>query len=235
MSYCVNCGVELDNSAKKCALCATPVVNPNALIKPEDAIDPFPKRVVIPSAVRRRYGAFLASMVILIPNIVCLIINLVFEFGYLWATYLNASSAMFWLLFIFPFFFNKPKSYILVPLDALGAFLYTAVFYSVEHGEGWLFGLALPMILVVAAFVFSVAEWIKFKRLDWPILVTSLLIQVAVLSFAVEFLFRYYYSLSLLPIVSIIVSACCLALIAFFLAVLKNKRLRAWLSRKFFI
>ena len=37
MSYCVNCGVELDNSAKKCALCATPVVNPNALVKPEDA------------------------------------------------------------------------------------------------------------------------------------------------------------------------------------------------------
>ena len=28
MSYCVNCGVELDDSAKKCALCDTPVINP---------------------------------------------------------------------------------------------------------------------------------------------------------------------------------------------------------------
>ena len=28
MSYCVNCGVELDPSAKKCALCSAPVYNP---------------------------------------------------------------------------------------------------------------------------------------------------------------------------------------------------------------
>ena len=30
MSYCVNCGVELDASAKKCPLCDTPVYNPKA-------------------------------------------------------------------------------------------------------------------------------------------------------------------------------------------------------------
>ena len=31
MSYCVNCGVELDNSTLKCPLCDTPVINPNIL------------------------------------------------------------------------------------------------------------------------------------------------------------------------------------------------------------
>ena len=235
MSYCVNCGVELDDSAKKCALCSTPVVNPNALVKPEDAVDPFPQRIIIPSEVRRRYGAFIASMVILIPNIVCLLINLMFDFGYNWATYLNATSALLWLLIVFPLLLKKPKSYIVVPIDAVGAFLYTAVFYSVEHGEHWLFELALPLILVVAAFAISVAEWIKHKRLDWTILVISILLQIIVLSFAVELLFRYYYVKSLFPFVSVIVAACCIALAIFFLSVLKNKRLRAWLSRKFFI
>ena len=235
MSYCVNCGVELDDSAKKCALCSTPVVNPSALIQPEDAVEPFPRKIIIPQATRRRYGAFIASMVILIPNIVCLLINLMFNFGYLWATYLNATSALVWLLLVFPFLLKKPKSYILVPVDAFGAILYTAVFYSVQHAQGWLFELAVPLILVIAAFAFSVIEWIKHKRLDWPILVTSILVQVAVLSFAIELLLRYYYVLSLVPVVSIIVSACCLALIAFFLSVLKNRRLRAWLSRNFFI
>ena len=29
MSYCVNCGVELDSTAQKCALCDTPVYNPS--------------------------------------------------------------------------------------------------------------------------------------------------------------------------------------------------------------
>ena len=28
MSYCVNCGVELDSTASFCPLCRTPVVNP---------------------------------------------------------------------------------------------------------------------------------------------------------------------------------------------------------------
>ena len=39
MSYCVNCGVELDASATKCPLCDTPVYNPKA---PEPATQPSP-------------------------------------------------------------------------------------------------------------------------------------------------------------------------------------------------
>lgn len=30
MSYCVNCGVELDASASECPLCNTPVINPGS-------------------------------------------------------------------------------------------------------------------------------------------------------------------------------------------------------------
>lgn len=235
MSYCVNCGVELDDSAKKCALCSTPVVNPNALIAPDDAVDPFPVRMVIPAGVRRRYAAFIASMVFLIPNIVCLVINLIFNFDYLWATYLNATSAIIWLLFVFPFLLKKPKSYYIIPIDAVGVILYTAVFYSVQHGEGWLFNLAIPLILVVSAFAFSAVEWIKHKGLDWPLLVVSILLQLSVTSFGVELIFRHYYSIRMLPVVSIVISACCLALAVFFVSVKKNKRLRAWLSRKFFV
>ncbi len=235
MSYCVNCGVELDDSAKKCALCSTPVMNPNALTAPEDAVDPFPVRMVIPAEVRRRYGAFIASMVFLIPNIVCLVINLIFNFDYLWATYINATSVIVWLLFVFPFLLKKPKSYYIIPIDAVGVILYTAVFYSVQRGEGWLFNLAIPLILAVAVFAFTVVELIKIKKLDWPLLVMSILMLIAVLSFVVELIFRHFYSFRMLPVVSIVISACCLALAAFFISVKSNKRLRAWLSRKFFI
>ena len=31
MSYCVNCGVELDASSRECPLCNTPVINPREL------------------------------------------------------------------------------------------------------------------------------------------------------------------------------------------------------------
>ena len=42
MSYCVNCGVELDASAKECPLCNTPVLNPRELEKIAKAQHPFP-------------------------------------------------------------------------------------------------------------------------------------------------------------------------------------------------
>ena len=43
MSYCVNCGVELDPSAGICPLCHTPVVNPGRPVD-EEAPPPFPTR-----------------------------------------------------------------------------------------------------------------------------------------------------------------------------------------------
>ena len=43
MSYCVNCGVELDASLKNCPLCNTPVINPNELKKITPP-SPFPEQ-----------------------------------------------------------------------------------------------------------------------------------------------------------------------------------------------
>ena len=63
MSYCVNCGVELDDSAKKCALCGAPVLNPY-LDEPEEALPPpYPDRLALPEdepavyCLPRFYGA----------------------------------------------------------------------------------------------------------------------------------------------------------------------------------
>ena len=33
MSYCVNCGVKLEETLNKCPLCNTPIINPNELKK----------------------------------------------------------------------------------------------------------------------------------------------------------------------------------------------------------
>ena len=42
MSYCVNCGVELDASLKSCPLCHTPVINPREL---KDTPPGFPYQI----------------------------------------------------------------------------------------------------------------------------------------------------------------------------------------------
>ena len=40
MSYCVNCGVELDKTCSVCPLCNTKVINPN---QPVNTVSPKPK------------------------------------------------------------------------------------------------------------------------------------------------------------------------------------------------
>ena len=43
MSYCVNCGVELNSNEKRCPLCSTPAINPNIDNKQMD-FPPYPPR-----------------------------------------------------------------------------------------------------------------------------------------------------------------------------------------------
>ena len=69
MSYCVNCGVELDASAEKCVLCNTPVLNPN--LKAEDKPEsPFAMESHIPKSISRKFVAYIVSVVMFIPNVV---------------------------------------------------------------------------------------------------------------------------------------------------------------------
>lgn len=111
MSYCVNCGVELDDSAKKCALCGAPVLNPY-LDEPEEALPPpYPDRLALPEGTNRRYIAFLVSMVLLIPNLICGVANLLILDSGVWSAYIVSSSLLFWVFFIVPFLMeNRGRS-----------------------------------------------------------------------------------------------------------------------------
>ena len=62
MSYCVNCGVELDATLKDCPLCNTPVINPREL-KEAQKRTPFPVEKVPVEMVKRKDMGLLVSIV----------------------------------------------------------------------------------------------------------------------------------------------------------------------------
>ena len=70
MSYCVNCGVELDASAKKCPLCDTPVYNPKAP-EPEKQPSPFPKEKGQVEVVKRKDLGVLLTVIVLAVKRFC--------------------------------------------------------------------------------------------------------------------------------------------------------------------
>lgn len=235
MSYCVNCGVELDKSAKKCALCQAPVINPMDYETSLPLCAPYPDKVILPPGVRRRYAAFIVSMVLLIPNIVCGIINLLIPSSGIWAVYVIATSALVWVLFVQPFFWKRVPPYTLIAIDAVTVALYLYVFYAAGNEKGWFYQVAMPLLLILEAMLLLTVYWMKKKKRDWPDIVVAIFLELGLYSVCADFLLHLFMQGRLAISFSIVVLACCVALIGFFIAVKKNLRLRAWLSRRFFV
>ena len=75
MSYCINCGVELEASLKECPLCHTPVINPNRL-NIEFPASPYPDNKGQVEVVKRKDLGILLSVVLTATSATCLLLNL---------------------------------------------------------------------------------------------------------------------------------------------------------------
>lgn len=234
MSYCVNCGVELDNSTLKCPLCDTPVINPNILNNQKD-LPAFPERIEIPKSSKNKYGAIIISILLLIPNIVCVITNLLFTPQLLWSIYVVSSSVLFWFLFVFPFIVKRKFPYLTVAIDALvtAAYIFVFYYYNSPRTDNWFWTVALPIdagVFICVAILVAFFSKPKTKTVSAIALFTSI---TALCLFLCLIINLYSYSV-IATYITLIIGASSLILLLFFIAVYKNNKLHSWLSRKFF-
>ena len=89
MSYCVNCGVELEASLKECPLCHTPVINPSDLGK-EPTASPYPTDKGQVEVVKRKDLGILISVVLSATSVTCLLLNLLVFDATLWSLLVTA-------------------------------------------------------------------------------------------------------------------------------------------------
>lgn len=233
MSYCVNCGVELSESAKKCSLCDTPVINPNIVTESQSA-PPFPERIELPKETKNRYGAIIFSILLLIPNIVCVITNLLFTPDMLWSIYVVSSSLMFWFLFIFPFMMKKKYDYVILAVDALATAAYIFIFYYLNSVQiGWFWKLAVPIDVGIFGMIALLNLYFSKKRSRIKSVIAILTFFTAICIFVCLVINIYSYSV-IATYITLITGVSCLILLLFFIAVDRNKKLHEWLSRKFF-
>ncbi|HOD01896.1 MAG: hypothetical protein BWY46_01793 [Firmicutes bacterium ADurb.Bin300] len=232
MSYCVRCGVELSSGAKKCVLCDTPVVISEEIkssVKP-----PYPERLMIPPSVRKRYAAFLIGIILLIPNLVCLLINILMPETGLWSVYVISSSVFFFLVAVVPLMINKPHPFLLLFIDTVGAMMYAYVFFYMYRENGWYFKLAFPFILIFSLFCFIFIAWLRKRKRGKLQIIIILLADLAAFSLIVDALVNRYYENEHLFFVSVIISVSCICLMLFFRATEKNRRFKAWMTRRFY-
>ena len=99
MSYCVNCGVELEASLRECPLCHTPVVNPKEAGKTVPP-SPYPTDRGQVEEVKRKDLGILLSVVLSATAVTCLLLNLLVFNRSLWSLLVIGICIC---LFVFPF------------------------------------------------------------------------------------------------------------------------------------
>ena len=107
MSYCVNCGVGLDPSAKTCPLCGTPAWHPEL-----DAPPYFPANSAAVQPASRREAAILLTAMLVSVSLCCGLLNLFLPTDRPWSLYVIGAAVMLWVWFALPMVLQRlpPRS-----------------------------------------------------------------------------------------------------------------------------
>ncbi len=233
MSYCVNCGVELDKTCAVCPLCNTKVCNPN---EETDHVSPppFPVRRGYTEPVQRGDITILLSVVLAVTAVVCGLLNFFVFSSNAWSLYVIGGCVLLWI-FCLPVFFAKVNVYASIVLDGIGIALYFGMIAWRHPGNGWYMALALPLTGLAAAMILLFVAGIRRIRLS--ILSSSVLVlgEAAVFMVAVELLIRSFRQLPPGITWSAVVLTCCVIIDAALLTVIRRSRLREEVRRRMHI
>lgn len=232
MSYCVNCGVELDASARECPLCNTPVINPKELERRMDAEMPFPKERGQVEAVKRKDMGILLSTVVLATAVTCGILNAFVFQGNLWSLAVIGGCAILWVMMIPAVIYMKQPVYVSLLYDGAAVALYLYMLTYLTKSAEWFWGLGLP----ITALVTVVAELFTLcvRRLPRSFLTVSLYLFTAMglLCMGLEMLINRYLAGKIALSWSAVVLTVCAVLDIALITVLSSRRMRGAVRKR---
>lgn len=231
MSYCVNCGVELDATATACPLCNTKIYNPN---QPPATDVPTPYATVKghTEPVKAKEFTILMSIVLVVTSLVCIFLNLfTIQIGH-WSYYVVGICAMVWVFLIPLFFPQKANIYIQLALNGISITLFLALVSWLHPNNHWFEHIAFPIvglgtILLEIIFVFA----IKLKSsllVKTGISVTATAIFCMAIEMVIDLHMKGYFYLRW----SAIVAACALVIDIVLITINLLEGLRAELRRR---
>lgn len=148
MSYCVNCGVELDATLKDCPLCNTPVINPSQLIEAQKR-PPFPVEKVPVEMIKRKDMGLLVSIVLVAIAVTCGGLNLlVFKENY-WSLAIIGACLLLWVILLPEIIYHKLNVFLSVFLDGVAVVIYLYLLTWLTESNDWFYGVAVEIALFI--------------------------------------------------------------------------------------
>ena len=234
MSYCVQCGVKLEQSLKKCPLCHTPVINPNELLAgalPE-GISPFAtvKGEVEPM---KKYDIGLwLTLVFGSTSLACGILNIfVFNHNY-WSIPVIGACIIMWLFFCPRMFLPQIPFYLNLIISGASVIFYEFAITFMTESNGWFYELVLPITLVV--FFLTALYGILYKFVSTSLIASALylFIDAAFFSVAIECFVDKFARQEIHIFWSAIVFSVCSVISVALIAILSIRRLRVTVQKR---
>ena len=144
--YCVYCGVKLQDGAKECPLCHTPVV---CVPMPDtESRSLYSDRLPAEEKNGRTLVIWLLTTVMAALCLGCLIFCLRTLHAVAWSGYVLMSAALIWITLLFPLLFRRYRPMIFLPVDfvCLAGFL---LYICLKNGENWFLSFAFPVTGIV--------------------------------------------------------------------------------------
>lgn len=231
MSYCVNCGVELDASAGKCPLCGTPVINPRELAQRMGPM-PFPEQRGVVEPANRKDLAIFLSVFALATAVTCGLLNFLVFPRVWWSLAVIGGCVVLWVG-LFPLvIYRKLSVYSSLLLDGLAVGLYLYLLACMIGLYGWFYGLGLPIVALATVVAELLAVCIRHLPRSFLSICLYLDIAVGITCLGLELLIDRHLRGALELGWSAVVLTVCLILGITIVTLLSRRRLRGEVRRR---
>ena len=241
MSYCVNCGVELDATLRVCPLCNTPVINPKEIQYDQNGRiiftgaelpTPFPTEKGQVEMIKRKDMAILVTTVALATSVVCGLLNVLVFSAKPWSLAIIGACVLLWVMMIPGLVYTKQSIYTSILLDGIAAAAYLFMLTYLSGSRGWFWGLGVPIVVLITILTELFA--ICMKLLPRSFLGTALyaFTMLALLSVGLEFIIDKYARGEVILRWSAIVTTVCIIVDITIVTVLSRKQLRNEVRRR---
>lgn len=231
MSYCVNCGVKLDDSLDRCPLCNTPVINPNEA-PIHTSVPPFPKERGQVEPIKHKDVTLLYSLTLIAASVACGLLNLLVFNRTPWSLYIIGACVILWVVAIPIFMYTRLPIYFSLLLDGLAISLYEYLITFNTPTSEWFFELALPITICVTVLAILTAALNRHVSSSFLAMALYIFVGIAALCVFIELLIRHFLALPLLLTWSAVVLTACAIIAVALITTLSRKRLRNEVRRR---
>lgn len=193
MSYCVNCGVELEKSRKRCPLCNTPVINPNESTQ-IDIKPPYPyEDTVTVERKLRRMTSLLISIILLVPFIICPVCDYIISGTLSWSVYVTISVILGWIYIVPPIVLKHNVVLKCAFLDYISTMLFLYLInMEVTPDRNWFEEIAMPILSYIMAVILIYAVLIRRFNINAAGYTALGFVFTAVLNILIEYMIIGY-------------------------------------------